>query len=77
MRAESRVRRTSYPALALSGTTLGVVITCDFCGRQEADEATTLTWSTAVENGRKRVYCEECSRANLRAMEGKLDSEYW
>lgn len=51
--------------------------TCDFCGRQEADEAKTLTWSTAVENGRKRVYCDECSRRNLRAMEGKLDSEYW
>ena len=32
---------------------------------------------SAVENGRKKVYCDECSRANLRAMEGKLDSEYW
>ena len=51
--------------------------TCDFCGRQEADEAKTLTWTTSVENGRKRVYCDECSRANLRAMEGKLDSEFW
>ncbi len=52
-------------------------MTCDFCGRQEADEATTLTWTASVENGRKRVYCDTCSRANLRAMEGKLDSEYW
>jgi hypothetical protein len=24
-----------------------------------------------------RRYCDECSRTNLRAMEGKLDSEYW
>jgi len=53
------------------------VKTCDFCGRQEPDDAKTLTWSTAVEHGRLRVYCDECSRANLRAMEGKLDSEYW
>jgi len=53
------------------------VLTCDFCGRVEADETKTLTWSTAVEHGRRRVYCDECSRANLRAMEGKLDSEYW
>jgi hypothetical protein len=53
------------------------VTTCDFCGRQEPDEAKTLTWTTAVENGRRRSYCEECSRTNLRAMEGKLDSEYW
>jgi hypothetical protein len=51
--------------------------TCDFCGRQESDEAQTLTWTTSVENGRRRVYCDACSRANLRAMEGKLDSEFW
>jgi ribosomal protein S14 len=51
--------------------------TCSFCGRQEPDEATTLTWTTAVENGRRRTYCESCSRQHLRAMEGKLDSEYW
>lgn len=51
--------------------------TCDFCGRQEADESATLTWSTAVENGRRKVFCDSCSRTHLRAMEGKLDSEYW
>ena len=50
---------------------------CDFCGRQEGDAARTLTWSTAVENGRQRTYCEVCSREHLRSMEGKLDSEYW
>jgi hypothetical protein len=59
------------------GVTLSHVTTCDFCGRHETDEANTLTWSFAVENGRPRTYCEECSRANLRAMEGKLDSEWW
>jgi len=53
------------------------VKTCDFCGRQEADEAKTLAWSTSVENGRTKVFCDSCSRENLRAMEGKLDSEYW
>lgn len=53
------------------------MITCAFCGRQEAEESKTLTWSTSVENGRLRRYCEECSRTHLRAMEGKLDSEYW
>jgi hypothetical protein len=51
--------------------------TCDFCGRQEADETKTLAWSTSVENGRAKTFCESCSRENLRAMEGKLDSEYW
>jgi len=53
------------------------VRTCDFCGRQEPDETKTLTWSTSVENGRQRTYCDTCSREHLRAMEGKLDAEYW
>jgi hypothetical protein len=60
-----------------SRRSLGVVTTCDFCGRQESDGAATLSWTTSVENGRKRVYCDSCSRENLRAMEGKLDSEFW
>jgi hypothetical protein len=50
---------------------------CDFCGRHESDPARTLTWSTAVEDGRRRTYCDVCSREHLRSMEGKLDSEYW
>ncbi len=69
--------RRSYPALAASGGSFAKVKTCDFCGRQEADDAMTLTWSTSVENGRTKLYCERCSREHLRAMEGKLDSEYW
>ena len=50
---------------------------CDLCGRQEADDATTLTWSTAVERGESKTFCDTCSREHLRAMEGKLDSEWW
>jgi len=53
------------------------VTTCDFCGRQEPDGAKTLTWTVAVENGHRRVYCDACSRDHLRSMEGKLDSEFW
>ncbi|MGZ5400632.1 MAG: hypothetical protein ACXWDL_03805 [Nocardioides sp.] len=51
--------------------------TCDLCGIQEPDETKALTWTTAVENGRRRSYCDACSRTHVRAMEGKLDSEYW
>jgi hypothetical protein len=50
---------------------------CDLCGRQESDPARTLTWSTAVEHGRRRTFCDVCSREHLRSMEGKLDSEFW
>ncbi|WP_169799215.1 hypothetical protein [Nocardioides jensenii] len=51
--------------------------TCDFCGRQSDDENLPLTWTTAVENGRRRTFCDVCSREHLRAMESKLDSEWW
>ena len=51
--------------------------TCDLCGRQEADATKTLTWTTAVENGRRLRFCDACSREHLRAMEGKLDSAWW
>ena len=78
---------SSYPAsfvsplhvlpLRPSGTTLGSVKTCDFCGKQADDDAAALTWTTAVENGRKRSFCETCSREHLRAMESQLDSEWW
>ena len=83
----------SYPASVISGpfrtlagpgarASVGGVstdeetVTCDFCGRQ-APASATLTWTVAVENGRQRRFCDTCSRAHLRAMEGKLDSEFW
>jgi hypothetical protein len=77
-----RVRHSSYPASLLFRTYSERVPddqprVCDFCGRHESDPARTLTWSTAVENGRQRTYCDVCSREHLRSMEGKLDSEYW
>ena len=51
--------------------------TCDFCGTTEPGDVLPLTWTTAVENGRSRVFCTACSREHLRAIEGKLDSEWW
>lgn len=50
--------------------------TCDFCGRV-SEGAMPLTWTTATEGRHQRVFCDACSRENLRAMEGKLDSEWW
>ena len=51
-------------------------VTCSYCGAQ-APLAETLSWTTAVERGRSQRFCVSCSRQNLRAMEGKLDSEWW
>lgn len=49
---------------------------CDWCGRQ-ATLVESLSWSTSVEQGRAKTYCDTCSRTHLRSMEGKLDSEFW
>jgi hypothetical protein len=71
--------RVSGPARTVGRSSLDAVdepTTCDFCGRQGSG-AETLTWTTSVEGGRRRTYCEECSRTHLRAIEGKLDNEWW
>jgi hypothetical protein len=52
------------------------VKTCDLCGRQ-AEDAEAMTWVTSVENGRRKTYCDTCARDHLRAIESKLDSEWW
>ncbi len=36
-----------------------------------------FTWSLSMEAGHVRRYCERCTRAHLRAMEGKLDRSHW
>ncbi len=51
--------------------------TCDRCGAVGDGERPPLTWVSSVEGGRLRWYCERCARDNLRAIEGKLDSEHW
>ena len=52
-------------------------VTCDFCGRQVEGAEPPLTWTTSIERGRVRRYCDSCSRTHLRSMEAKLDSEWW
>jgi hypothetical protein len=51
--------------------------TCDLCGYTVDDDAPPLTWTTSVEHGRRKTFCDRCSREHLRAMEGKLDSQHW
>jgi len=55
--------------------------TCSFCGKvsdpEDPEAAAPLSWVTSVENAKPRVYCEVCSREHLRAIESKLDSEWW
>jgi len=55
----------------------GAVVTCSFCGVVAESETPPLTWTSAVENSRQQYFCDDCSRTHLRAMESKLDSEWW
>jgi hypothetical protein len=52
-------------------------LTCDLCGRTAPEAQAGLTWTVSVENGRRRRYCDRCSREHVRSMEGRLDSEYF
>ena len=59
------------------------VLVCSVCGTaldaadDEQSGMAALTWVAANERGRDVHYCPQCARDNLRAIEGKLDAEYW
>ena len=54
----------------------GGPVTCSACGRQ-ADEDAGLTWSSATGPRGTTWTCARCTRRHLRAMEAKLDEEFW
>ncbi|WP_225835037.1 hypothetical protein [Streptomyces sp. NK08204] len=49
---------------------------CARCGTP-ADGPPPPTWTCSVENGTRQYFCDRCSRENLRAIEGRLDSAWW
>ncbi len=68
---------TSPGGMSPGGTSSGGTSSGSEPGGDADTAAPPLTWSSAVERGRLQHYCEQCTRENVRAMEGKLDSEYW
>ncbi|MCX5248799.1 hypothetical protein OG895_26865 [Streptomyces sp. NBC_00201] len=48
---------------------------CARCGARA--ESPPPTWTCSVENGVRQYICDTCSRENLRAIEGRLDSAWW
>jgi hypothetical protein len=50
-------------------------VSCELCGASAA--APPLTWTLSVERGEARYYCDQCSRENVRAMEGRLDADWF
>ncbi|MGV9450522.1 hypothetical protein [Streptomyces sp. NPDC003635] len=51
------------------------ILVCAGCGAKA--EGPRPTWTCSVENGERRYFCDTCSRENLRAIEGRLDSAWW
>ncbi|WP_228044325.1 hypothetical protein [Streptomyces ferrugineus] len=50
-------------------------LVCARCGTQA--QSPQPTWTCSVENGTRHYFCDTCSRDNLRAIEGRLDSAWW
>ncbi|MFF7972085.1 hypothetical protein [Streptomyces sp. NPDC007905] len=69
---------TSLPAGSDQGgsTTEARPHVCARCGTP-AGGSQPATWTCSVENGVRQYFCDVCSRDNLRAIEGRLDSAWW
>ncbi|MEU6254904.1 hypothetical protein [Streptomyces sp. NPDC047043] len=50
-------------------------LVCARCGTRA--EGPQPTWTFSVEKGIRQYFCDACSRENLRAIEGRLDSAWW
>ncbi|MFE0509301.1 hypothetical protein [Streptomyces sp. NPDC058964] len=50
-------------------------LVCARCGTRA--EEPKPTWTFSVENGVRHYFCDTCARENLRAIEGRLDSDRW
>ena len=49
---------------------------CGTCGTVAAGSS-LVSWSAAVEAGRRVWTCDRCARDHLRSIEAKLDSAWW
>ncbi|HEX2807497.1 MAG TPA: hypothetical protein VHN80_15135 [Kineosporiaceae bacterium] len=50
---------------------------CSTCLRPTPSVPPPLSWSPAVENGRRVWTCPECARANIRSIESRLEPAWW
>jgi len=53
------------------------MISCALCGTSVSAELPPLTWASSLEAGRRRYFCDRCSRENARNIETRLDQNYW
>lgn len=57
-------------------STAGTAVVCALCGSSAASPP--LTWLYEADRNRgDRWYCDACARRHLRAVEAKLDQQWW
>ncbi|MFD6279644.1 hypothetical protein ACFWFI_29375 [Streptomyces sp. NPDC060209] len=52
-------------------------VACARCGTTAPSGTPPPTWLCSVENGRRQYVCDDCARSHIRAIESRLDSEWW
>ncbi|WP_190132719.1 hypothetical protein [Streptomyces mashuensis] len=52
-------------------------VVCARCGAVAPTGTPPPTWTCSVENGTRHYFCDACARANIRSIEGRLDSSWW
>ncbi|MER7695148.1 MULTISPECIES: hypothetical protein [unclassified Streptomyces] len=52
-------------------------VVCARCGTAADGDAAPLTWLRSVEDGQRLLFCENCARLHIRAIESRLDSLWW
>ncbi|MFC3575739.1 hypothetical protein ACFOZ0_21160 [Streptomyces yaanensis] len=62
-------------SVQVSDTAQAQYLVCARCGTAADDPQPT--WTCSVENGARCYFCDSCARANIRAIEGRLDSAWW
>ena len=54
-----------------------VVVSCTWCGVQAGGPPASWSVQTSDRGRGLEWLCEACTRANVRSIEGKLDSDWW
>ncbi|MCM2576153.1 hypothetical protein [Streptomyces meridianus] len=52
-------------------------IVCALCRVASPASPPPLSWICSLENGVRTYCCQDCARANIRAIEGRLDTSWW
>ena len=53
-------------------------VVCSSCGTPGPDDESALfEWSRGTDRGRTTWTCPTCARENVRAIEAKLDADWW